>query len=257
VPANRIDSYGNHEDKFYANLDKERLEMLPAFEDGALKSENDWSVYEREYETRLNDGAVMYNKDTGRIVTPPVEEVAGARRAPLSAADIKSLERDFTPQRMGKEDDYLGVGSPSENTTLSPQRASMGGRADVTSIRESEIERPVSVPLENRNTPVDETLRKRATRKPNADISRTPPVRKMQEVTDTMGGEMEIPVEDEGDRINDNLRDPGIYRLDRQSDGTSRSNLGSRWSGFQDRLRSRRDTIVGDCPFCGSQDKVA
>jgi sporulation protein YlmC with PRC-barrel domain len=273
VPANRIDSYGNHEDKFYANLDKERLEMLPEFEDGALKSENDWSVYEREYETRLNDGAVMYNKDTGRIVTPPVEEVAGARREPLSAADKRSLDHDFTPQRMGKEDDYLGVGSPSENTTLSPQRASMGGREDVaytamgSKIERSEIghpeierpviERPVSAPLENRNMPVDETLRERATRKANADISRTPPVRKMQEVTDTMGGEMEIPVEDEGDRINDNLRDPGIYRLDRQPDGTSRSNLGSRWSGFQDRLRSRRDTIVGDCPFCGSQDKVA
>src|SRR3979411_92220 len=43
VPANRIDSYGNHADKFYADLDKERLEMLPEFEDGALKSENDWS----------------------------------------------------------------------------------------------------------------------------------------------------------------------------------------------------------------------
>ena len=268
VPANRIDSYGNHEDKFYANLDKERLEMLPEFEDGALKSENDWSIYEREYETRLNDGSVMYNKDTGRIVTPPVEEVAGARREPLSAADIKSLDRDFTPQRMGKEDGYLGVGSPNENTTLSPQRASMGGKADVaytasgseverSVVERPVIERPVSAPLENRNASVDETLRERATRKAKSDISHTPPVRKMQEVTDTMGGEMEIPVEDEGDRINDNLRDPGIYRLDRQSDGTSRSNLGSRWSGFQDRLRSRRDTIVGDCPFCGSQDKVA
>ena len=29
VPAGRISPYGNHDDKFYAELDKERIQMLP------------------------------------------------------------------------------------------------------------------------------------------------------------------------------------------------------------------------------------
>src|SRR6516164_1779052 len=33
VPASRIDPYGKHDDKFYAELDKERLEMLPEFDE--------------------------------------------------------------------------------------------------------------------------------------------------------------------------------------------------------------------------------
>src|ERR1700757_4785108 len=42
VPVNRVQPYGNHTDKFYAELDKERLEMLPEFDDEALKSEKGW-----------------------------------------------------------------------------------------------------------------------------------------------------------------------------------------------------------------------
>ena len=227
VPANRIDSYGNQADKFYADLDKERLEMLPEFEEGALKSENDWSVYEREYENRLNDGAVMYNKDTGRIVTPPVEEVAATRRKPLSEEDRRSLDRDFTPQRMGKEDDYLGVGgSTSEKIMLQPEKASMGGRADVTSAaRGSEVEMPV----ENQSAPVN-NLREPGTYNPEVSSTRRQAPR---EVMSPVGSELDIPVETPGAR------------------------LGSRWTGFQDRLHSRRDKIVEDCPFCGSQEKVA
>src|SRR5215467_11059554 len=104
VPASRIEAYGNHEDKFYAELDKQRLEMLPEFDDKMLAADYDWSNYEKDYEKRWNDGAVMYNKDTGRVVTPPVQEVEGARRKPLSIEARESLKRDFTPQRMGKED---------------------------------------------------------------------------------------------------------------------------------------------------------
>ena len=71
VPANRVEPYGNHDDKFYAELDKERLEMLPEFKEDTMKAQGDWSTYEQDYEKRWNDGAVMYNKNTGRLITPP------------------------------------------------------------------------------------------------------------------------------------------------------------------------------------------
>jgi sporulation protein YlmC with PRC-barrel domain len=301
VPANRIESYGNHEDKFYADLDKERLAMLPEFEDHVLKSESDWSIYEKEYQNRLNDGAVMYNKDTGRIVTPPVQEVEGTRTQPLSDAGIQSLDRDFTPQRMGHEDTLLGVsGSASEKTTLQPQKATIAGKEDVVSntpieAREaiSSIGSDINMAREGRDARLDnaaldaaaiDSARLEAARALRANderinneqikeakidsrsenlreyaegkVSEAPvPARPLREVTDTMGGEMEVPVEEEGARINNNLREPGIYRVN-QTD-VNASSLNSRWSAFQDRLRSRRDKIIVDCPDCGSQEKVA
>jgi sporulation protein YlmC with PRC-barrel domain len=277
VPANRIDSYGNHEDKFYADLDKERLEMLPEFEDHALKSESDWSIYEKEYQSRLNDGAVLYNKDTGRVVTPPIEQVEGVRRTPLTGEARQSLDRDFTPERMGHEDDLLGVGgSVSDKTILHPQKASIGGKADVVD-KGSKVMNPVGaeieIPVEGRKARIDnaaldaaamDSARLEAARamrindaRINERSSETPPARPLREVTDTMGGEMEIPVEEEGARVNDNLREPGIYRVNQGADENASSSLGSRWSAFQDRLRSRRGKIIVDCPDCGSQEKVA
>lgn len=160
VPASRIEPYGNHEDKFYAELDKERLEMLPEYDDKMMAEGYDWSNYEKEYEKRWNDGAVMYNKDTGRIVTPPVEQVEGARRTPLTPEGRESLKRDFTPAKMGKEDELLGVASGTGKTTLQPAKASIAGKEDVQ--KESKEARPApefATAPEAPNAPVPEKLR--------------------------------------------------------------------------------------------------
>jgi sporulation protein YlmC with PRC-barrel domain len=226
VPAGRIEPYGNHEDKFYVDLDKDRLEMLPEFNEDTLKSEQDWSVYEKEHEKRWSEGAVLYDKETGRIITPPPDQVEGARRGPLSEQAKESLNRDFTPQRMGHQDDYLGVASGSGKTTLQPQKASIAGKDDVAA--------------GNQQQPV-------------------------REVMSPVGSEIEIPVEAPPPPIQETLREPGIYRVERQPPAEQRSGSidptgsthGLRWSGFQESLRSRRDKIVVECPLCGSQEKVA
>lgn len=165
VPASRIEPYGNQEDKFYAELDKERLEMLPEFDDHMLAADYDWSNYEKEYEKRWNDGTVMYNKDTGRIVTPPVEEVKGARRTPLSAEGRESLRRDFTPQKMGQEDDLLGVASGTGKTTLQPSKPSKAGKEDVElhhGVPQREVMgamgEEIEYPANPSNAPLRETL---------------------------------------------------------------------------------------------------
>jgi len=226
LPAGRIEQYGNHEDKFYAGLDKERLEMLPEFNEDKLKSEQDWSVYEKEHEKRWNEGAVLYDKETGRIITPPPDQVEGARRGPLSEQAKESLNRDFTPQRMGQQDDYLGVASGSGKTTLQPQKASIAGKDDVAA--------------RNQQQPV-------------------------REVMSPVGSEIEIPAEAPPRPIEETLREPGVYRVEREPAAERHSDAidptgashGLRWSGFQESLRSRRDKIVMECPLCGSQEKVA
>lgn len=160
VPASRIEPYGNHKDKFYAELDKERLEMLPEYDDKMMAEGYDWANYEKEYEKRWNDGAVMYNKDTGRIITPPIEQVEGARRTPLTPEGRESLKRDFTPAKMGKEDELLGVASGTGKTTLQPTKASVGGKEDVQkSGKESRPAPEFATTPEAPNAPVPEKLR--------------------------------------------------------------------------------------------------
>ena len=247
VPANRIEAYGNHEDKFYAELDKERLEMLPEFEAGVLRSEQDWSIYEKEYESRLNEGAVMYHKDTGRIITPPPEEVAATRRKQLRTEDRQRLQEDFI-----------------ENTTLRPQRAS-GGKADVNPTAKparkvmSPVGSEIEIPEEGANAPLS-NLREPGIYRAEADIgSRQPP----REVMSPIGSEIEIPPNPPNqstpskENIKETMREPGIYKVDQDPELVAEANRGSRWSGFQEQLRSRRGKIVVDCPNCGSQHKVA
>ena len=224
VPANRVEPYGNHDDKFYAELDKERLEMLPEFKEETMKAQGDWSTYEKDYEKRWNDGAVMYNKNTGRLITPPPEEVVnpaiGSRTAPASGRRL-----DLKPEKVGKEDDLLGVASGTGKTTLRPKKPSIGGKEDVEMIRRD---------------------------------------REQREVMNPVGEELEFQREEPGSRL-ENVREPGVYRLDpivetEQGAGPVESadiNRGRRWNDFQQSLRSRRQKIVVDCPDCASQDKAA
>jgi sporulation protein YlmC with PRC-barrel domain len=224
VPASRVEPYGNHDDKFYAELDKERLEMLPEFNHDTLKSHSNWSKFEREHNKRWHDGAVMYNQGSGRIITPPPEDVVGTPMGSGRAAASGST-RDLTPEKMGKEDDLLGVASGTGKTTLKPRKPSIGGKEDVEMVRRE---------------------------------------REQREIMNPVGGEIEIPWE-EPVVSREAMREPGVYKLDpvvetEQGAGPVEResiNRGRRWNDFQQNLRSRRDKIVVDCPDCASQDKAA
>jgi sporulation protein YlmC with PRC-barrel domain len=217
VPANRVSPYGNHEDKFYAELDKERIQMLPEYDENALKSEGHWSEYEKHYQEQWKDGALMYNTSTGRIITPPTEQVSGTGTGHLGGQDRISAQ-DLTPERVGREDDLFGVGN-SRSATLQPKKPSIGGREDAVG---RETERAIYTPR-------------------------------------TGVREGEVLPEREG------LAEPGVYRADRVPDAEKKSDLneplnanyGPRWNQFQTRLRERRADMVGECPICGSQRKVA
>ena len=224
VPISRIEPYGKHDDKFYAELDKARIQMLPEFNDELLKSETGWNTYEKHYEEQwTTSGDVMRNQETGRVITPPLDQVPGGRTRPLSEEDKRSLMRDFTPEKVGREDDYLGVASSGDDITLRPKKASIAGREDA--LMQQDQQRSVA----QRRVSSDQTL--------------------------------------EGSRVPDQpgLQEPGIYKLDTVPEAEKRSdmneplnaNYGRRWIGFQQKLRAGRDKVVGDCPLCGTQKKVA
>jgi sporulation protein YlmC with PRC-barrel domain len=227
VPASRVEPYGSHDDKFYAELDKERLEMLPEFNDETLKSHSNWSKFEREHNKRWHDGAVMYNQSSGRIITPPPEDVIAA---PMGSGSAPVSRPDLTPEKMGKEDELLGVASGTGKTTLRPKKPSIAGKEDVEMIRRD---------------------------------------REQREVMNPMGGELEFQPEEPGSRSefarSETIGEPAVYKLDpvvetEQGAGPMERadiNRGRRWNDFQQNLRSRRKKIVVDCPDCASQDKAA
>jgi sporulation protein YlmC with PRC-barrel domain len=110
VPANRVEPYGNHDDKFYAELDKERLEMLPEFHDDTLKTKSNWSRFEREHNKRWHDGAAMYNRNTGRIITPPPEDVEIMRRERETREVMNPVgeELEFQSEEPGSRSQAIG-----------------------------------------------------------------------------------------------------------------------------------------------------
>jgi uncharacterized protein YrrD len=222
VPAHRIAPYGHQEDKFYAELDKERIQMLPEYDEKKLKSENEWSDYEKSYEKGWNDGAIMYNERTGRIVTPPANQVQGTRETALTDEGKQSLQRDFTPERVGKRDELWGVAPSGDDVTLRPKKPSIAGREDaILAEREhssARDQRSQAEPLEGSRVPDLEGLREPGVYKVDA-----------------------VPEQEKRSDMNEPLN----------------ANYGPRYLKFQNRLRHDRDRVVSECPLCGSQKKVA
>jgi sporulation protein YlmC with PRC-barrel domain len=221
VPAHRVEPYGREEDKFYAELDKERIQMLPEYDERNLKSETEWSDYEKRYEEGWKNGTVMYNQRSGRIVTPPAEQVRGTRTSALSEQGKQSLQRDFTPERVGKEDELWGVAPSGDDVTLRPKKPSIAGREDaILAEKEKESLRDLSgrVPLEGSRLPDTESLKEPAVYRVDA-----------------------VPEQEKESDLNEPLN----------------ANYGPRYLNFQKKLREHRDRVVSGCSLCGSQEKVA
>jgi len=173
----------------------------------------------------------MYNKDTGRIITPPTnEQVQPAEGQPLSQQARESLKRDFTPQRMGKRDELWGVGdSGTGKTTLRPQKPSIAGREDAS--RENPNPLPHQTTREVEGVMSTDFLVSSSPESSTQEAIREPGVYKVDPIVET---------------------EQGAGPVDRQD-----INRGRRWDDFQQSLRSRRNRIVVDCPHCASQDKAA
>ncbi len=259
VPANRIFPYGNHDDKFYAELDKERIQMLPEYDENALKSESNWSAYEKHYENQWKDGALMYNTSTGRMVTPSPEEIpraqTGSERAGRNVREIT----DFTPERLGREDDPLGIGN-SRSATLEPKKPSIAGRKDA--ILADWAATNISDRGKGADARFDDSRMSRERQPVKERVNE-----KVREAKDEVIRSTPRPGELEGDVMahREGLDRPGVYRGDAVPEAEKHSDMneplnasyGPRWNRFQSRLRERRDDVVAECPICGSQRKVA
>ncbi len=176
----------------------------------------------------------MHNTETGRIITPPTEDLIGSGSGSVG----QSGKRDVSPERLGTRDlsydaNATGIRSGATDVTLHPKRPSMGSGDEL-----------------NQQASHTRTIRPSSTSQPTFSQG-------------TVSSNQSL----EGARIGDQpgLQEPGIYRVDAVPDAEKRSdmneplnaNYGRRWIGFQQRLREGRDKVVSDCPLCGTQKKVA
>jgi hypothetical protein len=214
--------------------------MLPEYDEKHLRSEYSWSDYERRYEERWNEGTVLYDKETGRVVTPPSDQVQGTRTQPLSEEGRRSLQRDFTPEKVGKQDDLWGVAPSGDDVTLRPRKASIAGREDARMAQEEMLSR-------GRMQQDQGALRDLSGRAP-LESSRVPDVEGLREA------EMnEVEGTNEVEATEDELRAERVSDLYEPPTG----GYGPRWIAFQRKLREGRDRVVSECGLCGSQKKVA
>lgn len=236
VPAARIEPYGDQDGRFYIDLDKGLLKEMPEFKEEALANAGGWSAFELENERFWTENPLVNSKLTGRMITPPhEEEEIGLNFAIGSTGPVASgTKSGLKLERMGHQDDLLGVGSGVNKTTLRPKRPSIGGKEDVEMIERGKREA------------------------------------ERREVMSPVGSEIEIPREappasHEEAFTKGSMREPGVYKLDpvvesEQGAGPSERqtvDLGLRWNAFQQGLRARRKSLVVECPSCASQEKAA
>jgi hypothetical protein len=102
VPPLEVRPSLQHEDDFLVDLTKEQIESFPAYDGGALTSEEKWADYERRYHSTWVEQPVMHPEATDRNITPTTQQQGGAGSGTLPASDgnagtaVTSVHADAT-----------------------------------------------------------------------------------------------------------------------------------------------------------------
>ncbi len=99
VPANRVQPYHKDKDDFYTDLDKERIEMFPPYDEKALGKREDWDEYERRYEKAWTEEPILHQENSNNIITPPAAEVQPTESGRAPVANVTS-SANLTPERI-------------------------------------------------------------------------------------------------------------------------------------------------------------
>src|SRR5207237_9781364 len=102
VPANRVTPYHKDKNDFYTDLNKERVQMFPEYDEKALAKRDTWEEYERNYAKSWTDGPVLHQEGTPNIITPPADEIEplDSGRAPVISSGSTGSSANLTPERI-------------------------------------------------------------------------------------------------------------------------------------------------------------
>ncbi len=142
MSSDRLRTSAKHKDDFETGMTKKQIEALPPYDESALKSESNWSDYERRYRSKWVTDPVMHRAETDRNVTPTTYQVAGNTDSERAAAlqghgefqkRPASIRRNDVPQSdLAAADAPTGriVPAGADAVVISNSAAGIGGRWD-------------------------------------------------------------------------------------------------------------------------------
>jgi len=100
VPPDRLRASQKHPDDFDISATKEQIEQFPAFNESDLKSDENWTDYEKQYKAAWHDGPVQHRKGSDRDITPTPDEMPaepGSIGSQLSRQEQQELSSRIIP----------------------------------------------------------------------------------------------------------------------------------------------------------------
>ncbi len=89
VPADRLRPSTKHDNDYQVDMTKAQIEQFPPYEEKDIDDEKRWRDYDDRYQKQMTtDGGVMHRTDSpDRIITPPADQIPGARPRATSIDD--------------------------------------------------------------------------------------------------------------------------------------------------------------------------
>ncbi|MGB8887294.1 MAG: PRC-barrel domain-containing protein [Candidatus Korobacteraceae bacterium] len=93
VPADRIAPSAKDEKDFATNATKEQIEALPKYDEDAMKTDADWSNYDRSYREAWGSGPVLHKEGSTHTITPEASQMP-------AATGSGAMDEAYTPDRL-------------------------------------------------------------------------------------------------------------------------------------------------------------
>jgi sporulation protein YlmC with PRC-barrel domain len=274
VTADRIQSRGDRDDEYVADLSKNQIEAFPAYDENELNDENRWGDYERDYRKASGfeeTGGVLHQAGGTNILVPdslPAEGDAAISRSGQPVSGYKSPIQHRDPSVMNTTP--TGWGQRPENDRLTFVPDAIGAdRGDIKDMqtRSSQSEGTTGARDANvsrreasdaiRGSGVREIVNREDDRLQREDSGKTGTVEQ------TIEGDAIFNSEDLQGRSHEsgNVHDadvPSYSTLVGTGTATTEGRLptypdapqGQRWARFEENLRRQRPKIVSHCSVC-------
>ena len=137
VPPNRLRPSAEHKDDFAADLNRERIEDFPAYQDSDLDNEKTWADYEGRYRAKWETGPVMHRAGTDRNITPTTQQQQGNQS---SIRAEHGLPRQSPLENRAREESRTEgstriVPAGTDSVVISNSASGIGGRWDTFQAR--------------------------------------------------------------------------------------------------------------------------
>lgn len=168
VPAGEIRPYRGEGKDFSIQLTKQQIESLPRYDENALKSDAEWSDYDRIHREAWGSGPVLHKEGSTHTISPEANEMPAltgsgvddaayepqrlAGKFPAAEADPSKLRLRPAGEAARAEDTRLpGTFVPQEKSTLAAEEAAQRAVDDAAQAQRDHLTNPDDVYVSERD----------------------------------------------------------------------------------------------------------